>query len=211
MLTHSAIYKAIDVGGDTMSSYPSDSHWREVMLCPHCKEELKQGARKCRFCGERLDSRSFLGILRLLSSGLLSVVTVLIPVASLVFAYDQNQSRKEAVEAQQDTNGELREKIAALADADLAMEVERSQSLEVAERLTASLLQGLSPSEQFDVVSKAAIADESESSGYSRLDTGQYAEATREFRAELQQDPKNIEARTGLYYSEILSKLDRMK
>ncbi len=181
------------------------------MLCPQCKEELKQGARKCRFCGERLDSNGFLGILRLLSSGLLSVVTVLIPVASLLFAYDQNQSRKDAVVAQQNTNGELREKVAALADSDLAMEVERSESLEMAERLAASLLQGLSASEQFDVVSKAANADDSESSGYSRLETGQFAEATRVFRVELEQDAKNIDARTGLYYSEILSKLDRLK
>ncbi len=70
------------------------------MECPYCKEEIKQGAKKCKVCGELLGSK---GRVKSLTSVLGSLLSILIPVGSLFIAYLEHQGRVEAVEVQKET------------------------------------------------------------------------------------------------------------
>lgn len=65
------------------------------MECPYCKEEIKQGAQKCKFCGEILGSKRRLKNITSVLSGLLSI---LIPIGSLSIAYLEHQGRVQAVQ-----------------------------------------------------------------------------------------------------------------
>lgn len=69
------------------------------MECPYCKEEIKQGAQKCKFCGEILGSkRRFKNVTSVLT-GLLSI---LIPIGSLSIAYLEHQGRVQADRAKEE-------------------------------------------------------------------------------------------------------------
>jgi tetratricopeptide (TPR) repeat protein len=65
------------------------------MECPYCKEEIKDGAKKCKFCGEILGSR---GRLKNLTSVLGGLLSILIPIGSLFIAYLEHQGRVQAVQ-----------------------------------------------------------------------------------------------------------------
>ena len=65
------------------------------MECPYCKEEIKEGAKKCKVCGELLGSR---GRLKSLTSVLGGLLSILIPVGSLFIAYLEHQGRVQAVQ-----------------------------------------------------------------------------------------------------------------
>jgi len=65
------------------------------MECPYCKEEIKDGAKKCKVCGEILGStRRLKGV----TSILCGFLSILIPIASLFIAYLEHQGRVQAVQ-----------------------------------------------------------------------------------------------------------------
>lgn len=67
----------------------------ETTLCPYCKEEIKEGAIKCKHCGEILDSdvkaerikekRASLPKIRKWSPGVAAVLSLIIPGAGQMY------------------------------------------------------------------------------------------------------------------------------
>lgn len=65
------------------------------MQCPHCKEEIREGATRCKFCKEGLGFEERLKDLAAVLSG---VLTIFVALASLGFAFLEHQGRVTATQ-----------------------------------------------------------------------------------------------------------------
>lgn len=144
------------------------------MECPHCKEEIKQGAKKCRTCGELLGWRGVLNSFSVFLAGLLSV---LVSLASLGIAFLEYQGRVRAEEARQ------------------AVEIEKQASQDILRKI---------PLADVARAVEEKIEFEEDSAGYIYLKKGELEKAVEEFKKILEENPKDTRARKGLIYSETL-------
>lgn len=94
------------------------------MECPYCREVIKEGATKCKECGELLSRRRRLRSLIVVLS---AALTVLVPLASLFIAYVEIGAKNSAVDAK---NEALDEKAVVEKDIQLGLQaVEISQTI----------------------------------------------------------------------------------
>lgn len=78
------------------------------MVCPYCKEEIKEGAVKCKNCGEFTKHRIRVGPL------LRTLFQILIPILSLSLAFLEIQNTKEAQAAEKGAREETEQTLAIL-------------------------------------------------------------------------------------------------
>jgi hypothetical protein len=150
------------------------------MECPMCKEQIREGARKCPRCGEMLSSvtragKWFTGIV----SGSFSVAVAL---ASLGFAYLEYQGRVVAVEEKE------------LVQAEKEAAVEILQKIPAAD-LAAAVAETIQEIPDFEIVG---------SNGFQLLREGDLQRAQFEFTKDLKINPENFLATQGLLYTELL-------
>lgn len=165
------------------------------MECPYCKEEIKEGAQKCKVCGEFLirDRNRFWK----LPDALNVLLAILVPLASLGFAFIEFQAREQAVDdkemvemdreltvtAWRDVLGEIKEETAQLNDPSTYTTIVENAAMK------------LEPGEE---------PDSPKSIGIALLQEGEPREAIQHFRDAIEEDPTDIVARKGLIYSQTI-------
>lgn len=151
------------------------------MQCPYCKEEIKEGAKKCQVCGEFLGLR---GKLKNFTGPFGGMLSILIPVGALGLACLEFHARNVAVA----------EKKVAVANEEIAVEVRDEAVTMIAEEIDRRVaLKGI----------KTYLSPEK----YAQIMRKSYIGAEQEFIAKIEEDPKNEEAKRGLIYLEVLKKI----
>lgn len=158
------------------------------MECPFCKEEIKEGARKCKVCGEFLGHRGRLKIF----TGLISVIlSILIPIGTTTIAILEFQARNRAVEEKK-----LAER--------------KTVSVEKEANVLTRVLKNNPNADK--IVRKAALTVDPEIvkmyQGYREIEKGNYLKAESEFKNIIKQSPEDEKAQRGLIYSRVLKKLE---
>ena len=176
------------------------------MRCPYCREEISSGARKCRHCQKFLEP----GVMRNVTAfvrGMLALFTVLIPVVSLAFAYEANQSRDTAVEDRNDAEIAKSQALELQSIAEKDLRTEKTENLEASAAVAASIIETVGRGITESAIQSVAVDELSsieESSGFKLLEQGNFAAAVKAFEQAIEDDPENFDARQGLIFAEIL-------
>jgi len=149
------------------------------MECTYCKEEIKQGAIKCKNCGEFLKFKVQPAQL------LRTLVQVVIPVLSLSLACF------EFARANSESRSREKAELAAATAEDQA-----EQTVAILERMPK------------DVVLDRARAEVGPQA-FSEIEKGDFVRAEKEFQMRLKENPKDDAAKRGLIYSGVLKKIEQ--
>jgi hypothetical protein len=166
------------------------------MECPYCREEVKQGASKCKNCGEFLQLRN-----RLVRS-LSGLLTILVPFLSLLIAgwqvYEKDVAIGKKEQAQDDARQAQQE---ARLTTEILSEIPREIVRETALSEGSEPVGRDRPGHPMIDLPRRPRADEP---GYREIQEGDYSAAEREFKERIQMDPRDENAQKGLIYLRLL-------
>lgn len=155
------------------------------MVCPYCKEEIKEGAVKCKNCGEFTKHRIRVGPL------LRTLFQILIPILSLSLAYLELQSRKVAEVKRDEAQATA---VAAREEAEQTMAILEMIPKEI---IHESALSGIEPN--------VLRMDP----GFREIERGNFVQAEKIFQRRLEENPTDEIAKKGLATSKVLKKIKR--
>ena len=153
------------------------------MKCPYCREEIADGAKKCKVCDEFL---GFGGRLKRMTGPVTSIIAAVVSIVSLTFGYIQLRGKNQAVQ-ERDVAEERQE--AAVTERDSVATAARTTAV-AAEQALAQL--------DHVTLTRIARATFQEDSSATALMSSDPGRARAEFVRRLEADPSDVKARTGL-------------